>query len=80
MARATTKTTAKTEEPKKEAPPPFVMFESRSPESAPFEVAGIRPIRDFATGRLLWRVKTEDVERFSAHHHVVTNRVRRAAS
>jgi len=57
----------------------FQMYESRLREPNPFLVAGIRPTRDFSTGRLLWKVRSGDVARFEAHHHVVNNRVRRVA-
>lgn len=55
----------------------YQMYESRLREPSPFLVAGIRPTRDFSTGRLLWKVPTSDVARFEQHHHYVNNRVRR---
>lgn len=60
-------------------PEPDVVFESRNPEPAPFEINGIRPIRDFSSGRLLWGVPAEEADLFEKHHHVLTNRVRRLA-
>ena len=58
----------------------LVKFESRDKEPSAFEVAGISPTRDFSSGRLIWSVDKDDVDRFVGHHHVQTGRVVRAAS
>ena len=40
-----------------------------------FEVAGYGALRNFSNGRLEWKVKADDVERFMANHFVKTGRV-----
>lgn len=59
--------------------PASVTYESRQKEPYAFEVAGIKPTRDFTDGRLIWTVPADDLERFEKHHHVVNNRIRRVA-
>lgn len=56
-----------------------VIFESREKEPSAFDVAGIRPTRNFSTGRLEWEVPAEDVERFERNHFVGLSRVVRKA-
>jgi hypothetical protein len=60
---------------RKTKPSAPVVFESREPEPIGFDVARISPIRNFGNGRLEWEVPAEDLERFSAHYHVVTGRL-----
>lgn len=56
-----------------------VIFESREKEPTMFDVAGIRPTRNFSTGRLEWEVAADDVERFEQNHFVQLCRVVRKA-
>lgn len=66
-------------EVRREAPkraPAAVWFESTNAEPVAFNVAGIRPIRNFTTGRLEWEVATDDADRFRANHFVQMGRVR----
>lgn len=56
-----------------------VIFESREKEPTMFDVAGIRPTRNFSTGRLEWEVAVDDVERFEQNHFVQLCRVVRKA-
>ncbi len=56
-----------------------VIFESREKEPTMFDVAGIRPTRNFSTGRLEWEVAGDDVERFEQNHFVQLCRVVRKA-
>ncbi|NCW67706.1 MAG: hypothetical protein EBV86_03910 [Marivivens sp.] len=69
--------------PKKEAPkkaePEFVIFESREQEPSMFSVAGVNSTRNFSTGRLEFKVKADDVERFEKNHFVMNARVVRKA-
>lgn len=67
MAKAPTK-----KSPEKK---PVVWYESRDPEPRAFDVAGIRPIRNFSNGRLEWEVEADDVKRFESHHFVGGGRV-----
>lgn len=53
----------------------FVMFESREKEPSMFYVAGIRPIRNFSTGRLEYKVPSEEVDRFVQNHFVTNARI-----
>lgn len=68
-------------EPVKEAPvkaepkPELVWFESRNQEPTMFEVAGIAPIRNFSNGRLEYKVKSDDVDRFAQNHFVMNGRI-----
>jgi hypothetical protein len=55
--------------------PDFVWFESRNSEPSMFEVAGISPIRNFSNGRLEYRVKPDDADRFSQNHFVMNGRI-----
>ena len=55
--------------------PELVWFESREKEPSMFEVAGYGALRNFSNGRLEWKVKADDVERFMANHFVRTGRV-----
>lgn len=59
----------------KKAEDEVVWFESRNQEPSMFMVAGINPIRNFSNGRLEFKVKKDDVERFSRNHFVMTGRV-----
>jgi hypothetical protein len=54
-----------------------VWYESRNPEPTQFDVAGIGSVRDFASGRILWEVTPDDVERFEKHFHFTNGRIRR---
>lgn len=68
------------EEPVEAKPEPvkggqFVMFESREKEPNMFPVAGINPIRNFSTGRLEYKVPSEDVGRFMQNHFVTNARI-----
>lgn len=56
-----------------------VIFESREREPLMFDVAGIRPTRNYSTGRLEWEVAADDVERFEQNHFVQLCRVVRKA-
>lgn len=61
---------------KVQAPAPdFVWFESRNAEPSMFEVAGVSPIRNFSNGRLEYKVKPDDAERFSLNHFVMNGRI-----
>ena len=67
-------------EPEKKAAPKkaqdeIVWFESRNQEPSMFMVAGINPIRNFSNGRIEFKVKADDVERFSRNHFVMTGRI-----
>lgn len=66
---------AKAAEAPKKAEDEVVWFESRNQEPSMFMVAGINPIRNFSNGRLEFKVKKDDVERFSRNHFVMTGRV-----
>lgn len=70
------KTAVKKAEPAPEPTPEIIWFESREKEPSMFDVAGVKSIRNFSTGRLEWRVKAEDVERFKKNHFVMNGRVR----
>ena len=78
----------KTEEPvvkkapvkKVEKKPDIVWFESREKEPTMFPVAGYNPIRNFQSGRLEYRVKADDVERFERNHFVGMGRIVRKAT
>lgn len=63
-----------------EAPKTPVWFESREKEPSMFEVAGIRPIRNFQSGRLEWEVSHNDVDRFNKNHFVTIGRVVRKSN
>ena len=54
-----------------------VWYESREKEPVQFEAAGIRSVRDFSSGRLLWEVAADDVARFEKHFFFTTGRIRR---
>lgn len=73
-AKEETKPAPKKAAPKK-AEPEFVWFESREKEPTMFPVAGVRPTRNFSTGRLEYKVKAEDVERFMKNHFVMNARI-----
>lgn len=77
---ADAKTSDVTEAPKKKAPAKpaadaVVWYESREAEPTQFAVAGYHPIRNFSNGRLEFRVKADDVERFEKNHFVVNSRI-----
>jgi hypothetical protein len=55
--------------------PTMIMFESREKEPTQFHVAGISPIRNFATGRLEYEVSSSDVDRFEKNHFVTNGRI-----
>lgn len=55
-----------------------VIFTSRIKEPTQFDVANISPTRDFGTGKLIYVVEEDDVERFERHHHVQSGRIIRA--
>lgn len=61
------------------AGPEYVMFESRDREPTMFAVAGVKPRRNFSNGRLEFRVRADDVERFRKNHHVNNGRIIRKA-
>lgn len=71
------------EEPKAEAPKAapkaasaeIVIYESREKEPSMFPAAGIHPIRNFSNGRLEWRVRADDVQRFEANHFFMNARI-----
>ena len=63
------------EKPVIKSEPDIVWFESRQEEPAMLPVAGISPIRNFSTNRLEYKVKGDDVSRFSQNHFVVSGRV-----
>ena len=65
------KASAKTED--------FVWYESREKEPSMFPVADIRATRNFQTGRLEYKVKASDVERFEQHHFCMNARIVRKA-
>lgn len=56
--------------------PEIIWFESTNKEPVAFDVAGIRPIRNFTNGRLEWEVKADDADRFAGNHFVLMGRVR----
>jgi hypothetical protein len=56
-------------------PKSYVYFESREKEPTMFEVAGIRPTRNFTNGRLEYEVEESDVARFSNNHFVTNGRI-----
>jgi hypothetical protein len=56
-------------------PKSYVYFESREKEPSMFDVAGVRPTRNFTSGRLEYEVQTEDVERFMQNHFVTSGRI-----
>jgi hypothetical protein len=60
---------------KKAAAPSAVIFESREKEPSQFAVAGVRPIRNFANGRLEYKVPSSDVDRFEQNHFVMNGRI-----
>lgn len=67
---------------KQQAEPPIlppVIYESREREPSAFDVACIRPTRNFSTGRLEWEVEADDVGRFEMNHFVQMSRVVRKA-
>jgi hypothetical protein len=76
-----TQTQKKSRAKTQELPTPVgvVIFESREKEPTMFDVAGIRPTRNFSTGRLEWEVAGDDVERFEQNHFVQLCRVVRKA-
>ena len=53
----------------------IVWFESRNAEPTMFKVAGINPIRNFSNGRLEYKVKADDADRFMANHFCMTGRI-----
>jgi len=55
--------------------PSTILFESREKEPTQFHVAGISPIRNFATGRLEYEVASSDIERFEKNHFVTNGRI-----
>tara|TARA_X000000950_G_scaffold68618_1_gene84823 strand:- start:8573 stop:8884 length:312 start_codon:yes stop_codon:yes gene_type:complete len=55
--------------------PDLIWYESREREPSMFDVADIGSIRNFTNGRLEWKVKPDDVERFESHHFFKTGRV-----
>jgi hypothetical protein len=57
----------------------FVWYESREKEPSMFPVADVRPIRNFQTGRLEYKVEASDVERFEKHHFLMNARIVRKA-
>ena len=63
-----------------EAEDPAVVFyvSAYDPEPSAFEVAKLKPFRQFSSGKLVWAVPADDAERFERHHHFVTGRVVRA--
>lgn len=61
--------------PAKPAADAVVWYESREAEPTQFAVAGYHPIRNFSNGRLEFRVKADDVERFEKNHFVVNSRI-----
>ena len=61
------------------AAPKTVIYESREREPSAFDVACIRPTRNFSTGRLEWEVEADDVGRFEMNHFVQMSRVVRKA-
>lgn len=69
------RTRAKAEKMVAELAPQTVIFESREKEPSAFDVAGIRPTRNFSTGRLEWEVEVSDLERFEQNHFVQLSRV-----
>jgi hypothetical protein len=71
------KAPAKKAAPVKEAAPEIIWFETREKEPSMFPVAGINPVRNFSTGRLEYRVKSDDVARFEQNHFVINGRVKR---
>lgn len=73
------KTRAKAQAQELPAPVGVVIFESREKEPTMFDVAGIRPTRNFSTGRLEWEVSGDDVARFEQNHFVQLCRVVRKA-
>lgn len=62
-------------EPVKAPADGIVWYESREPEPTQFSVAGYNPIRNFSNGRLEFRVKAEDVERFEKNHFCMNARI-----
>tara|TARA_B100000749_G_scaffold273116_1_gene255709 strand:- start:648 stop:893 length:246 start_codon:yes stop_codon:yes gene_type:complete len=50
-------------------------YESREKEPAMFDCAGIRPTRNFSSGRLEWEVEDEDAARFERHHFLTIGRI-----
>jgi len=64
-----------------EAPPPRVrpgvLFVSRDKEPSQLRVAGYKPIRNFSTGLLEYRIPKEDCARFEANHFVLNGRIQR---
>lgn len=59
----------------KEAENKIVWFESRLPEDRQFDVAGFRSVRDFDSGKIMWKVPAKEVERFKKHHFYVSGRI-----
>lgn len=53
----------------------LIWFESREREPRQFDVAGIRSIRNFNTGRIEFKVPAKDVARFEANHFVTSGRI-----
>lgn len=58
----------------------IVWYESREPEPTQFSVAGYNPIRNFANGRLEFRVRANDVKRFEQNHFCMNARIVRKRS
>jgi len=54
---------------------PPTWFESREREPYAFEVMGLRPIRNFSTGKLEWEVPADLLELFDQNHFVQNCRV-----
>ena len=50
-------------------------YESREKEPAMFDCAGIRPTRNFSSGRLEWEIEEKDTPRFERHHFLTTGRI-----
>ena len=65
----------KTTSRKRAAQPETIWFEPREPEPSMFDVAGYRPIRNFANGRLEYEIPSSDVDRFETHHFIQIHRV-----
>ena len=55
--------------------PDYIWYESREKEPSMFDVADIGALRNFSNGRLEWKVKPDDTERFESHHFYKTGRV-----
>lgn len=55
--------------------PEVFLFESREREPSAFSIAGIDPERDFSNGRLIFKVKQDQLLAFQSHYHVATGRV-----